>query len=134
MLERHPGVGMANVLKEAVEKWGIPPNPPLVTDKASKMILTAGEFGSVNVGCLAHTLNLTCGKALQISSVSNLLAQIRQGVGYFHRSCVVMTVLREKHTLLQLAQHKLVRDVPTRWNSALDMVTRYLEEHKWWKV
>lgn len=39
-----------------------------------------------------------------------------------------MTVPWEKQKLLQLPQHKIVRDIPTRWNSALDMITRYLEQ------
>lgn len=62
--DEHTGVSIANILKEAVEEWGLPPNQLLVTDNASNMIVAAGEFGSEQVGCLAHTLNLACGNAL----------------------------------------------------------------------
>lgn len=53
---------------------------------------------------------------------------MRQVVGYFHRSAVATAILKEKQKLLQLPEHKLVIDVATRWNSAVDMISRYLEQ------
>lgn len=127
--ESHTGVNLANVLREAVYEWNLPPNPPLVTDNASNMTLAAEEFESfLYFGCLAHTLNLARGKALKITSVSHLLARMRRVVAYFHRSTVATAILKEKQKLLQLPEHKLVIDVATRWNSALDMITRHLEQ------
>ena len=126
--DSHTGVNIAHVLSEAVKEWGLPPSPPLVTDNASNMIVAAEEYGAIHIGCLAHTLNLACGKALHITSVANLLAKMRRIVSYFHRSCLATTALKEKQTLLQLPKHKLIKDVSTRWNSALDMVSRYLEQ------
>lgn len=112
-----------------MREWNLPPNPPVVTDNASNMTVAAEELGTcLNVGCLAHTLNLACGKALKITSVSHLLARMRQVVGYFHRSAVATAILKEKQKLLQLPEHKLVIDVATRWNSAVDMISRYLEQ------
>lgn len=129
MPESHTGINIACVLKEAVIEWSLPPNPPLVSDNASNMIVAAAEFQcSFHVGCLAHTLNLACGKALKIGSVSTLLARMRRVVAYFHRSTVATAILKEKQKLLQLPEHKLVIDVSTRWNSALDMINRYLEQ------
>jgi len=93
------------------------------------MTVAAEEFGSsLHVGCLAHTLNLACGKALKITSVSHLLARMRRVVAYFHRSTVANAILKDKQKLLQLPEHKLLIDVATRWNSALDMISRYLEQ------
>ena len=93
------------------------------------MTVAAEELGTcLHVGCLAHTLNLACGKALKITSVSHLLARMRQVVGYFHRSAVAIAILKEEQKLLQLPEHKLVIDVATRWNSAVDMISRYLEQ------
>lgn len=110
-------------MREAVREWKLPPNPPVVTDNASNITVAAEELGTcLHVGCLAHTLNLACGKA-----VSHLLARMRRVVGYFHRSAVATSILREKQKLLQLPEHKLVIDVATRWNSAVDMISRYLE-------
>ena len=116
---------MVNVLREAVTEWNLPPSPPTVTDNSSNMTVAAEELGtSLHVGCLAHTLNLACGKALKITSVSHLLARIRRVVGYFHRSVVAAEILKEKQRLLQLPEHNPLVDVATRWNSALDMISR----------
>ena len=112
-----------------MHEWNLPPNPPVVTDNASNMTVAAEELGTpLHVGFLAHTLNLACGKALKITSVSHLLARMRRVVGYFHRSAVATASLKEKQKLLQLPEHKLVIDVATRWNSAVDMISRYLEQ------
>ena len=116
-------------MREAVREWNLPQNPPVVTHNASNMTVAAEELGTcLHVGFLAHTLNLACGKALQITSVSHLLARMRQVVGYFHRSSVATAILKEKQKLLQLPEHKLVIDVATRWNSVVDMISRYLEQ------
>ena len=104
-------------------------NPPLVTDNASNMTVAARELGStMHIGCFAHTLNLACGKALQIEEVAQLLAKIRRIVAYFHRSAVAAAVLKEKQRLLNVPQHKLIIDVSTRWNSAVDMMARFVEQ------
>lgn len=59
--------------------------------------------------------------------VSNLLAKVRRIVAFFHRSAIGATSLKTQTDLLGLPNHKLIIDVTTRWNSAYDMLTRYLE-------
>ena len=49
-------------------------------------------------------------------------------MSYFHLSSVACAVLKEKQKMLSLPEHKLIIDVQTRWNSALDMLTRFLEQ------
>ena len=53
--------------------------------------------------------------------MSHLLARMRRAVAYFHRSTVANAILKDKQKFLQLPEHKLLIDVATRWNSALDM-------------
>ncbi|XP_060584456.1 E3 SUMO-protein ligase ZBED1-like [Ruditapes philippinarum] len=54
-------------------------------------------------------------------------SRIRRVVSYFHRSTTAAAILRDKIKLLGLRQVKLIQDVCTRWNSAVDMVERFLE-------
>ncbi|XP_059910907.1 uncharacterized protein LOC132459985 [Gadus macrocephalus] len=67
-------------------------------------------------------------RALKLPSVSRLLARIRRIVSFFHRSTVGAYELGEKQKLLGLPCHKLKTDVSTRWNSAFEMVDRFLEQ------
>ena len=122
MPESNKGKNIAAVFADAKDECCIQPHTPLVRDNASNMIVAAKEFETeLHVGCFAHTLNLACGTALKISSVDKLVA-------FFHRSCLATTMLEEKHKLLQLPEHKLIIDVQTGWNSALDMHSRFLEQ------
>ena len=81
----------------------------------------------LHFGCLAHTLNLAVQKALKVRRLSQVLARIRRIVSFFHRSALATALLKEKAALLGLHDHKLKTDVSTRWNSAYDMLLRYIE-------
>ncbi|XP_052227776.1 E3 SUMO-protein ligase ZBED1-like [Dreissena polymorpha] len=129
MPESHTGLNIANVVRDAISEWCITtPNPPLVSDNAANMTVAARELGSQpHIGCFAHTLNLGAQKALKITSVSRILGRVRKLVGYFHRSTTAAAVLSAKTNLLGVKNLKLTCDVPTRWNSAADMLERYLK-------
>lgn len=66
--------------------------------------------------------------ALKIPAVARLLGRVRRISTFFHRSTLASHALKKKQMLLDLPLHKLVTDEPTRWNSALDMVERFLEQ------
>lgn len=89
----------------------------------------AGELleCDVHLGCFAHVLNLAAQKGLKVKSVSNMLARIRKIVGFFHRSSTANALLQLHAQNLDLPCHKLIIDVATRWNSAYEMLERYLE-------
>ena len=124
----HTGINIANVIKQAITEWGLPEHPPLVSDNASNMIVAAKEVGSnPHLPCYAHTLNLAVQKGLKINSISRLLGSIKRVVAFFHRSTTDAAVLKDKLKLLGLREVKLIHDVATRWNSAVDMLERFLE-------
>lgn len=85
--ESHTSVNIANVLREAVTEWNLPPGPPIVTDNALNMTVVAEELGtSLHVGCLAHTLNPACGEALKITCESSP-GQNEMSCGLFLQEC-----------------------------------------------
>ena len=127
MYESHTGANVADLLKRVAEEWHLN-DVVLVTDNAANMVVAAQLGGLVHVRCYAHTLNLACQRALKLPSVSRLLARIRRIVSFFHRSTVGAYELGEKQKLLGLPCHKLITDVSTRWNSAFEMVDRFLEQ------
>ena len=107
----------------AYRLWGVSSNSPLVTDNAANMVVAAKHLNSKpHIGCFAHCLNLAAQKALKVDTVSRLLARVRLIVRFFHGSTTAAALLKNKISLLGLSQLKLIQDVPTRWNSAADML------------
>lgn len=79
---------------------------------------------SPSIRCFAHTVNLASQKGMGVTDV----AAFRQIVTFFHRSTTAAARLKDKQEMLQLPPHKLIQDVPTRWNSSYDLLERYLEQ------
>ncbi|KAE8277862.1 hypothetical protein D5F01_LYC24100 [Larimichthys crocea] len=92
------------------------------------MTNAAELVGMLHFKCFAHTLNLSSQRALKLPAVQRLLARVRRITNFFRRSAIATHVLKEKQKLLNLEQHKLKTDVVTRWNSAHDMLQRFLEQ------
>ncbi|XP_037829561.1 E3 SUMO-protein ligase ZBED1-like [Kryptolebias marmoratus] len=130
MPKSHTGQNLAEHLRKALTEWGITEKDPvIVTDNASNMSIAAAEAAfSLHVKCYAHTLNLAAQRALKVTAVARLLGKVRRIVSFFRRSTTGSHILKEKQMLLRLPQHKLVTDVVTRWNSAHDMLERFLEQ------
>ena len=76
-----------------------------------------------HINCYTHTLNLAAQVSLTAKQVSHILSRMRKIVAFFHLSSVATAKLREQADILQLPKHKLLIDVPTRWNSAYDMIS-----------
>uniref|UniRef100_A0A8C4GH43 Zinc finger BED domain-containing protein 1 n=1 Tax=Dicentrarchus labrax TaxID=13489 RepID=A0A8C4GH43_DICLA len=128
--EEHKGENLAALLRDVCCEWKIEgKKPALVTDNASNMLL-AGTLAEMkpHVRCIAHTLNLSSQKALQVDTVSALLVKMRRIVTYFHKSPKACEALHEIQTQLHLKHHKPVHDVSTMWNSSLEMMERFWEQ------
>ncbi|XP_072568141.1 E3 SUMO-protein ligase ZBED1-like isoform X2 [Paramormyrops kingsleyae] len=129
MHESHTGSNIAELLKTALEEWDIKwKDPVVVTDNASNMTVAAQLAGMLHVKCFAHAINLASQRALKLPSVARLLGRVRRITSFFRRSTTASHVLQQKQKLLQLPEHKLMTDVVTRWNSAFDMLQRFLEQ------
>uniref|UniRef100_A0A3P8P8X8 BED-type domain-containing protein n=1 Tax=Astatotilapia calliptera TaxID=8154 RepID=A0A3P8P8X8_ASTCA len=127
--ESHTGANIANLLQNTPQEWGIADkNLVVVTDNASNMTIATQLAGYLHVKCFAHTLNLASQRALNLPAVARVLGRVRRITGFFNRSTVANHALEQKQKMLQLLTHKLKTDVCTRWNSAYDMLQRFLEQ------
>ncbi|XP_077314545.1 E3 SUMO-protein ligase ZBED1-like [Lithobates pipiens] len=127
--ESHMGAHLAELLSRVVEEWQLSDKSVvLVTDNASNMIVAAQVGKFPHVKCFAHTLNLASQRAMKVGTLSRFLGRVRRISTFFHRSTRASQCLKEKQKCLGLKNHKLITDVPTRWNNAYDMVERFLEQ------
>ncbi|XP_049577871.1 E3 SUMO-protein ligase ZBED1-like [Syngnathus scovelli] len=111
------------VLSSALNEWNIANKEVvLVTDNAANMVVAAQLGNLSHLKCYAQTLNLAAQCALKVQSVARLLCT------FFHRSTVGAHQLEENHKLLNIPKHKLKVDCCTRWSSAFEMVSRFLEQ------
>ncbi len=129
MHESHTSSNIADLLKRAVDKWGLQDKDvAIVVDNTSNMTTTAELASMLHFKCFAHTLNLASQHGLKMPAVQSLLGRVRRITSFFRRSTIGSYVLKQKQKLLNLEQHKLKTDVVTRWNSAHDMLQRFLEQ------
>ncbi|XP_067648865.1 E3 SUMO-protein ligase ZBED1-like [Haliotis asinina] len=122
--ERHTGVNIGKVLKDAVLEWGTgDKQPALVTDNAANMGVAAEVADmSPHIYCFAHTFNLATQRGMKLSKVSSLLSRVRKVVRFLHRSTVAFAHLKTNQPRLDLPKTKLKMDLVTRWNSTYDML------------
>ncbi|XP_049416948.1 E3 SUMO-protein ligase ZBED1-like [Epinephelus fuscoguttatus] len=128
MHESHTAVNVNAMFHSVADEWELTvPDLVIVTDNAANMLAATQIDNLAHITCFAHTLNLAAQRALKLTTVLRLLGRIRRITGFFHRSAIANHELQEKQKLLQLPVHKLKR-MSLRWNSALDMIERFLEQ------
>jgi hypothetical protein len=125
----HTGEAIAENLRKTQTEWSLP-NIVATTDNAANEIKAFEYLKWKRFGCFGHRINLMVKKALSIPELSKMLTKGRKLVTFFHQSSSAMDVLKEKQLLLfdTTTTHKLIQDVPTRWNSTLDMLQRLLDQ------
>ena len=57
-----------------------------------------------------------------------IIARCKKLVEHFNKSIKETFCLHEKQKMLQLEEHKLIQDCPTRWGSTLLMLHRVSEQ------
>ena len=85
-------------------------------------------LGLEHFPCFAHTLQLAIKKVLAVPRVSTVIARCKKLVEHFNKSTKETYCLREKQKMLQIEQHNLIQDCPTRWGSTLAMLKCVLEQ------
>lgn len=91
-------------------------------------------LGLETLACYGHRINLVVKHSLEIPEISKILAKCRKLIALFHISTSLNDCLVEKQTIgffsneTKFIGHKLIADVPTRWNSTLFMSERIVEQ------
>lgn len=130
----HTAAHILQHLQELVEDWQtmVPHRFTVgffVTNNTCNMVKAMSESGFEHVRCMAHSLHLIVTAAIEechgVVSVINTARQITNTV---HMSNKALAKLHEMQEQLGLTVAALIHDMPTRWNTALFMLQRLLEQ------
>lgn len=125
----HTGENIAEALRGTKKRWGFG-DAKATTDSAANEKKAFEILEWTRIPCIGHNINLVVKAALSVSQVSRVLGKMRSGVTYLHKSPLATGVYKQKQALLLPPDkhHKLISDCKTRWNSAIDMGERYVEQ------
>ncbi|XP_033724920.1 zinc finger BED domain-containing protein 4-like [Pecten maximus] len=126
----HTSEKIAASLDETKREWCLP-KIVATTDNAANKKKAFEILKWPRFCCYGHRINLIVKKSLEPTDIARLCGKGRRLVTLLHTSSSVNDKLREKQELLlnpELVGHKLIGDVPTRWNSTLAMLQRLIEQ------
>lgn len=129
--QSHTGENIRNVILQTFADWNLAEAKlvAVVRDNGRNVVKALEESGFTHISCLAHTLQLVVNKGILSSpSVSHLTANCRRVVGHFKHSVVACKLLKKAQKTLNLPEHLMIQDEPTRWNSTLHMIARLVEQ------
>uniref|UniRef100_A0A8C4DLB3 Zinc finger BED domain-containing protein 1 n=1 Tax=Dicentrarchus labrax TaxID=13489 RepID=A0A8C4DLB3_DICLA len=94
------------------------------TNSACNMTAAAKLLSYEHMPCIAHMLKRSINVSLSDSGFANVLAKCRKIVSHFRHSAANTMELQAQQVALGQQQEPLIQDVPTRWNSTLEMIKR----------
>lgn len=98
-----------------------------VTDNARNISNALSHNGGKyeHILCVAHTIQLAIDDAVKESNITDLLKRCKAVVIHYNHSNIATERLAATQKRLNLAPHKLIQMVNTRWNSIYLMLQRF---------
>jgi len=125
--ERHFAEACAKQFLTVAREWAIEGKITTIwTDSARNMTAAVKLLPFEHMPCMAHILQRSITVSLADSRFVNALSKCRKIVGHFKHSPANALELEAQQATLGQQKEPLIQDVPTRWNSTLEMVKRLI--------
>ncbi|XP_070403946.1 E3 SUMO-protein ligase ZBED1-like isoform X2 [Nothobranchius furzeri] len=130
--QSHTADNLTQVKRGMKDDWAITNKVRcLVTDAAPNMMAATRTLQIRHSICIAHKLNLIVKKSCdQIPELPSIRHKSRQIVSFFRSSTTAKEKLAQVQQQMGRPTLKLVNEVPTRWNSTYQMLSRLHDERE----
>ncbi|XP_040924228.2 E3 SUMO-protein ligase ZBED1-like isoform X1 [Betta splendens] len=130
--QSHTADNLAQVKRGMMEDWAITNKVKcFVTDAAPNMIASTRQLQIRHSICIAHSLNLLVRKSCdQVPTLTSIRHKARNIVTYFRSSTTAKEKLAQVQQQMGRPTLKLINEVPTRWNSTYEMLSRLHDERE----
>lgn len=123
--DSHTAQNLSVEIKKCVTQWNLDGKiVAVVSDNAANIKAAIRLCNWRHIPCFAHTINLIVQAG--ISKISNLVVKVKSIVEYFKRSPQAYAKLQSTQKQMGVKELKLKQEMPTRWNSCLEMLERVL--------
>ena len=103
----------------------------VVRDSTANMVAGIQKAELSAIGCTIHTLQLVIKDCIMTQRVVNdILARCRRFVGHFKHFHLAVEHLCSIQKQLNLPDHRLMQDEPTRWDSTYYLLDRLVEQRR----
>ncbi|KAH6942679.1 hypothetical protein HPB50_009230 [Hyalomma asiaticum] len=135
MADAHTAENLVLFLKSVMEEWALPDPGTVpvyvVTDNGRNFTAAITQSPWIGIKCFGHTLQLCVSDVKRdVPGFSQLCTKARAIVGRYKKSSKARGRLVEVQREMQLNALEVVQDVPMRWNSEHQMMTRLLKLRK----
>ncbi|KAH8304833.1 hypothetical protein KR059_011218, partial [Drosophila kikkawai] len=125
----HTAENIKDTLQAVFDQWDISSKiVAIVTDNATSMIKACDLLQKRNVPCFAHIINLVVQDCLKLDCLVPLLTKCKSTVTYFKSSTIAYKKLKDCQNgkIKYKTPYGLVQEMPTRCNSAYEMIKRVI--------
>lgn len=130
--QNHTADNLAQATRGIMEDWAITNKVKcFVTDAAPNMIAFTRQLQIRHSICIAHSLNLLVRKTCdQNPTLASIRHKARHIVTLFRSSTTAKEKLAQVQQQMGRPTLKLINEVPTRWNSTYEMLSRLHDERE----
>ncbi|XP_073708964.1 E3 SUMO-protein ligase ZBED1-like [Garra rufa] len=126
----HTGEELAQGLKESLNSWSLEEQKMvcITTDSGANIVKATSLNNWTRLQCFGHRLHLAIENAMKDSRIERAVGLCKKIVAYFSHSWKRKRELAIAQKELNLPEHQLKTECPTRWGSRQAMVQRVLEQ------